>query len=192
MATKGDLPIRAFATPDEWAAWLDDAHVSSPGLWLKIAKRGASSTTVAYAEALEIALCYGWIDGQKGALDDAFWLQRFTRRGPRSKWSKRNRDLAEALIASGRMKPAGLSEVERAKQDGRWDAAYAGQASAEVPADLRAAFDRDEGARAFFETLSRANRYAILYRIQDAKKPETRARRIAKYVAMCAEKKTIH
>jgi uncharacterized protein YdeI (YjbR/CyaY-like superfamily) len=161
-------------------------------VWLKIAKKGAGIDSVSYAEALEVALCYGWIDGQKGRFDDEHWLQRFTARKAASRWSKINRDKATELIERGEMRPAGLREVERAKADGRWDAAYAGQGTATVPDDLRRALDANDRARAFFATLDAANRYAILYRVQDAKKPETRARRIAKYVAMLAEHDTIH
>jgi uncharacterized protein YdeI (YjbR/CyaY-like superfamily) len=184
-ANEQEPPIAAFAAPDDWEAWLDAHHETSPGIWLKIAKKGAAAS-VSYAQALEVALCYGWIDGQKRALDDRFWLQRFTPRRPSSRWSRINRDKAQALIERGAMKPAGLREVERAKADGRWDAAYAGQASATLPDDLRAALDADARARAFFDALDSRNRYAIVYRVNDAKRPETRARRIAKYVAMCS------
>ncbi len=188
----GDLPVLAFGSPQAWHDWLAGQHESSPGLWLKIAKKGAGSSTVSYAEALDCALCFGWIDGQKGRLDDEYWLQRFTPRKPRSKWSRINREKAEQLIADGRMRPAGLREVEAARADGRWAAAYAGQATATVPPDLERELDRNPAAREFFATLTGANRYAILYRIQDAKRPETRARRIATFVAMLAEHKTIY
>jgi uncharacterized protein YdeI (YjbR/CyaY-like superfamily) len=192
MPAKPDLPIMPFASRKDWEAWLDEHHASSPGVWLKIAKSDAGIPTVTYAEALEAALCYGWIDGQKGAFDERFWLQRFTPRKPRSRWSRLNREKAEALLRAKRMKPAGLREIERAKADGRWDAAYASPKNAAVPEDLQAALDRDPKARAFFATLSSANRYAILYRIQEAKKPDTRARRIATFVAMLHEGKTLH
>jgi uncharacterized protein YdeI (YjbR/CyaY-like superfamily) len=187
-----DLPWLAFGSVHAWEEWLAEQHEASPGLWLKIAKKGAGTSTVTYAEAVEAALCFGWIDGQKDKLDDEHWLQRFTPRRPRGKWSKINREKAERLIAEGRMRPAGLREVEAARADGRWEAAYEGQATATVPPDLAAELDRHPAAREFFATLTGANRYAILYRIQDAKRPETRARRIAKYVAMLAERKTIH
>ena len=182
----------AFASPADWAAWLAEHHEDSGGLWLKIAKKGSGVDSVTYAEAVEVALCHGWIDGQKRALDDAHWLQRFTPRKARSRWSKINRDKATELIERGAMRPAGLREVERAKADGRWDAAYAGARSATVPPDLQAALDVDDRAREFFATLDGANRYAILYRVQDAKRPETRARRIEKYVAMLHEHRKIH
>jgi uncharacterized protein YdeI (YjbR/CyaY-like superfamily) len=186
-----DLPLLEFESAAAFAAWLD-AHPGAPGAWLKIAKKGAARPTISYAEALDVALCFGWIDGQKGALDDEFWRQRFTPRGPASRWSKINAEKAEALAAAGAMQPAGLREVEQARADGRWASAYAGQASIEVPDDLRAALAGDDAARAFFETISRVNRYAILYRISSVKKPETRARKIAQYVGMLARHETIH
>ncbi|MBV9380240.1 MAG: YdeI/OmpD-associated family protein [Streptosporangiaceae bacterium] len=187
-----ELPVVVFGSRDEWEAWLGENHEASAGVWVKIAKKGSGAETVSYAEALEVALCFGWIDGQKGACDDVYWVQRFTPRKPRSKWSRINRDKAAGLIAAGRMRPAGLREVDSAKADGRWDAAYHGQRTMDVPADLELALAGNDTARAFFATLSGANRYAILYRIADAKRPETRARRIATYVAMLAEHKTIH
>jgi uncharacterized protein YdeI (YjbR/CyaY-like superfamily) len=191
-AVKQGLPIVAFASREAWAAWLADQHETSSGAWLKIARKGAAIDSVSYAQALEVALCYGWIDGQKAAFDDEYWLQRFTPRKASSKWSRINRDKAAELIDRGEMQPAGLREVERAKADGRWDAAYAGQSAATVPDDLREALDADDRARAFFATLDSANRYAILYRVQEAKRPETRARRIEKYVAMCREHRKVH
>jgi uncharacterized protein YdeI (YjbR/CyaY-like superfamily) len=184
-------PVISFATVPECEAWFAENHRDHRGFWLQIGKAGGP-TTVTYAEALEIALCHGWIDGQKRGLDESFWLQRLTPRGPRSKWSQINRDKAEALIAAGAMQPAGLHEVERARADGRWDAAYAGQKSATVPDDLAAALDADPEAAAFFARLSSVNRYAILYRVQDAKRPETRARRVEKFVAMCHNHETVH
>jgi uncharacterized protein YdeI (YjbR/CyaY-like superfamily) len=183
--------VLEFESAAAFAAWLGE-HPAAAGAWLKIAKKGAARPTVSYIEALDVALCFGWIDGQKGALDDEFWRQRFTPRGPASRWSKINAEKAEALIAAGAMQPAGLREVERARADGRWAGAYAGQASIEVPDDLRAALAADDAARAFFETISRVNRYAILYRIASVKKPETRARKIAQYVGMLARHETIH
>jgi uncharacterized protein YdeI (YjbR/CyaY-like superfamily) len=189
---QGDLPVLGFDGPGAWESWLAQQHATSPGVWLKIAKKGSGSTGVSYPEALEVALCYGWIDGQKGALDDEYWLQRFTPRKPGSRWSKINTGKAAELIEAGRMQPAGMREVELARQDGRWDAAYAGQRSMTVPEDLERELAGNEAARAFFATLSSVNRYAILYRIADAKRPETRARRIAKYVAMLAAHETIH
>ncbi len=192
MTAKPDLPIIAFASSNAWETWLEKHHATANGLWLKIAKKGSGIDTVSYAEALDVALCYGWIDGQKASFDDHLWLQRFTPRRPRSKWSKVNRVKATELIKRGEMKPAGLREVERAKADGRWDAAYDAQSTATVPDDLRREFDKNEVARKYFSTLDSRNRYAILYQIQDAKKPETRARRIEKYVAMLNEQKKIY
>jgi uncharacterized protein YdeI (YjbR/CyaY-like superfamily) len=192
VTTSTDLPVVPFASREAWALWLEERHATSDGLWLKIAKKGSGIDTVTYSEALEVALCYGWIDGQKASFDDRYWLQRFTPRRARSKWSKVNRRKAMELIERDDMKPAGLREVERAKADGRWDAAYDAQSTARVPEDLRRELERNEAAREFFETLNSANRYAILYQIQDAKKPETRARRIEKYVAMLGEGKKIY
>jgi uncharacterized protein YdeI (YjbR/CyaY-like superfamily) len=186
------LPVLAFESAQAWEDWLSRQPEGAPGLWLKIAKKGAGTSTISYGEAIECALCFGWIDGQKGRLDDEYWLQRFTPRKPRSKWSKINREKAERLIAESRMRPAGLREVEAARADGRWEAAYEGQATATVPPDLARELDGNPAAREFFATLTGVNRYAILYRIQDAKRPETRARRIATFVAMLAEGKTIH
>jgi uncharacterized protein YdeI (YjbR/CyaY-like superfamily) len=192
MTTKPDLPIVPFASRSAWEAWLEEQHATSSGLWLKIAKKGSGIETISYGEALEAALCYGWIDGQKASFDDHYWLQRFTPRRPRSKWSKVNRQKATELIEKGEMKPAGLREVERAKADGRWDAAYDAQSTATVPEDLRRELEKNDKARRFYATLDSTNRYAILYQIQDAKKPETRARRIEKYVAMLAEQKKLY
>ncbi|MDX6722237.1 MAG: hypothetical protein QOD73_641 [Solirubrobacteraceae bacterium] len=186
------LPIVSFLSPDEWEEWLEDEHATSRGVWLKIARKGTGRLSVSYDEALDVALAYGWIDGQKGRYDDEHWVQRFTPRTPRSRWSKINCARAGALIAAGRMRPAGLAEVERAKADGRWEAAYDGQSTATVPEDLQRALDASPAARDFFATLSGANRYAILYRVQDAKRPETRARRIAQFVEMLAERRTLH
>lgn len=186
------LPVISFETAAAWESWLESEHAASPGVWLKIAKKGAGSATISYADALAGALCFGWIDGQKGRLDDDYWLQRFTPRRPGSRWSRINTDKAAVLIEAGRMRPAGLAEVERAKADGRWDAAYQPQSASTVPDDLAAALARNEPARAFFETLNGVNRYAILYRISNAQRPETRARRIAKFVAMLAEHKKIY
>ena len=192
MTARPDLPILPFASRVSWEAWLAENHETSNGLWLKIAKKGSGVGTVSYTEALDAALCYGWIDGQKGKFDDDHWLQRFTPRRPRSKWSKVNREKAAKLIASGEMKPAGLREVERARADGRWDAAYEAQSEATVPEDLRLKLKKNEKALKTFAGLDSANRYAILYRIQDAKKPETRARRIEEYVAMLTEGKKLY
>ena len=187
-----DLPVLGFPGPAAWEAWLAREHATSLGIWLKIPRKGAAERGVSYPEALAVALCYGWIDGQKAGLDDDYWLQRFTPRRPGSRWSKINTEKAAELIEAGRMRPAGLREVERARADGRWDAAYAGQRTMAVPPDLERALAGNDAARAFFATLSGANRYAILYRIADAKRPQTRAGRIEKYVAMLAAHETIH
>src|ERR1700712_2268686 len=186
-AKSAELPVRLFKDDAAWEAWLAKQHAKSAGLWLRIAKAASNVASVSYAEALDVALCYGWIDGQKRPFDDDHWLQRFTARKPRSRWSKVNRAKAQELVEQRRMMPAGLREIERAKADGRWDAAYEGQSAATVPDDLRRALEDNERAHAFFATLDSRNRYSILYRVQDAKKPETRARRIEKYVAMLAE-----
>jgi len=182
----------AFPTAAAWHAWLADHHGTASGLWLKIAKRAGSASTLSYAEALDEALCFGWIDAQTRGLDDDYWLKRFTPRKPSSRWSKINTQKAEALIAAGRMQPAGLAEVESAKADGRWATAYAGPRSITVPDDLAAALAANPGAAEFFSTLNSINRYAILYRIGTVKRPETRARKIAQYVEMLAEHKTLH
>ena len=187
-----DLPILLFTSKQELEAWLEENHGGAEGLWLKIAKKGSGVDSVDYAEALELALCFGWIDSQKRGFDEAFFLQRFTPRRPRGKWSQINRAKAEELIAAGAMRPAGLAEVEAAKADGRWDAAYAGQRSATVPDDLRRELDRNEAASEFFAKLDSANRYAILYRLQEAKKPETRQKRLRKFVAMLERGEKIH
>ena len=186
------LPQLAFASAAEFEAWLEENAASSPGIWLRFAKKRSGVPSVTPAEAVEAALCFGWIDGQGAPLDERFWLVRFTPRGRRSRWSARNRDLATALAAAGRMRPAGAAEIERAKADGRWDAAYPGQATATVPDDLRAALDANPAAAAFFDGLDRANRYAILYRVHEARRPATRAARIERFVAMLAAGERIH
>ena len=186
------LPVVSFEDTNAWDAWLTAHATDSPGLWLKIAKKGSAGRSISYSDALDVALCHGWIDGQKGRLDDEYWLQRFTPRKPGSKWSKINTERAAALIESGRMRPAGLREVERAQADGRWEQAYESQSRVTVPDDLARALAANERASAFFATLDSANRYAILYRIGTAKKPETRAKRIDTFVAMLSEHKKIH
>jgi uncharacterized protein YdeI (YjbR/CyaY-like superfamily) len=186
------LPVLGPGSAAEWDAWLAEHHADSAGLWLKIRRKDSGAPGVSYPDALAVALCHGWIDGQKGRLDDDFWLQRFTPRRARSKWSRINTEQATALIEAGRMKPAGMREVERARADGRWAAAYESASTAAVPEDLARALDANDAARAFFATLDRTNRYAILYRIADAKRPETRARRIATFVTMLSEGKKIH
>ena len=175
---RDDLPVLAFESAPAFEDWLA-AHGDSAGAWLKIAKKGSAARTLSYAEALEAALCFGWIDGQKSSLDDDFWLQRFTPRKPGGRWSKINTDKAAELIRTGRMRPAGLRAVEQARADGRWDAAYAGQRAMTIPDDLQRALAANDGARAFFDTISSVNRYAILYRIGSVKRPETRARKRA-------------
>jgi len=187
-----DLPVLPFASQAEWEEWLDQHQSESRGVWLKIAKKASRIETVTHAEALEGALCFGWIDGQRGRLDDEWFLQRFTPRRARSRWSQINREKAELLIADGRMRAAGLHEVERAKRDGRWEAAYASQSTIEVPDDLQRALDSDPAATRFFATLDSANRYAVLYRVHDAKRADTRARRIEKFVAMLARGEKLH
>lgn len=191
MSERG-LPIVEFATSADFADWLAEHHETSAGLWVKIAKKGSAKPTVTYSEALDVALCFGWIDGQKDRFDDLYWLQRFTPRRPRSRWSRINRDRATALIESGRMKPLGLREVERARADGRWDTAYEGQKASTVPGDLREALDQNPAARDFFSTLDSRNRYAVLYRLQNTRRPETRARKIREFVAMLAERRKFY
>ena len=186
------LPTIFFASAREWEEWLEANHATSPGVWLKIAKKDTDIESVRYPEVLESALCFGWIDGQREALDERYFLQRFTPRQPRSKWSKINREKAERLVPAGRMRPAGLAEVERAKADGRWEMAYESQSRIAVPDDLERELATRPQAKEFFFQLSSQNRYAILYRLQDAKKPETRARRLAKFVAMLEAGETIH
>jgi uncharacterized protein YdeI (YjbR/CyaY-like superfamily) len=192
MSEKADLPILQFDDQAKWAEWLEDNDTDSAGAWLKLAKKGAGVTTVTYGEALEEALCHGWIDGQVARHDERFYLQRFTPRTKRSKWSANNRDKVERLIAEGRMKPAGLKAVEAARADGRWDAAYPAQSEATVPEDLKQALDQNPKAKAFFETLSSQNRYAFLFRLHGVKRADTRAKRIAQYVEMLADHRTFH
>ena len=189
---KRDLPVIAFKSQQAWDAWLMSQPAQSKGLWLKLAKKSSGIVTVSKAEAIDTALCHGWIDGQLDSLDDNHWLIRFTPRQSTSKWSEKNRARALQLVEWGRMQPAGLNEIERAQKDGRWNAAYAPQSTAQVPDDLRAALAKNKKAKSFFETLDSTNRYAILYRIHDAKKPETRVARIEKYVTMLIERKTIY
>jgi uncharacterized protein YdeI (YjbR/CyaY-like superfamily) len=192
QSPKADPEIVSFPDARAWSKWLTLHHASSRGVWLKIAKKGSESGSVTYAGALEAALAWGWIDGQKGKLDDAWWLQRFTPRGAKSIWSKINREKAVALIEAGTMKPAGLAEVERAKKDGRWEAAYDSQSRATVPPDLAEALAANPRAAAFFGTLESRNRYAILFRVHTAKKPETRAARIEKFIAMLTNHEKLH
>jgi uncharacterized protein YdeI (YjbR/CyaY-like superfamily) len=184
--------VIAFESDADWEAWLEEHHATADGVWVKIAKKGTGIPTVAYPEVLDTALCFGWIDGQRKALDDQYFLQRFTPRRARSRWSQINRDKVEALSKAGRMRPPGIAEVERAKADGRWDAAYASVRTMEVPADLQRELDARPRAAAFFATLNSQNRYSILYRLHDAKRPETRARRLEKFVAMLEAGETLY
>jgi len=192
MAKTTELPILPFANKKKWTDWLARQHDKSAGVWLQIAKKDSGIPSINYEEALDVALCYGWIDGQKKAFDGQYWLQKFTPRGPRSIWSKINTEKVERLIAGGDMKPAGLKAIELAKQDGRWDAAYASQKNISVPVDFQAALDTNKQAKAFFATLNSVNRYAILFRIHNAKKPETRARKIREFVVMLERGEKIH
>lgn len=185
-------PTLTCASQVEWEAWLQQHADDSAGIWLRMAKKSAEKATLTYAEALESALCFGWIDGQKKAESDEFWLQKFSPRTAKSIWSKINTEKAEALIQAGRMQPPGLRQVELAKQDGRWERAYTSSSNSEVPADLQAALDANKKAQAFFDTLNRQNRYAILFRIQNVKKAETRARKIAQFVEMLAKGERLH
>ena len=187
-----DVGPTSFESAKAFDAWLNQHHAACNGLWLQIAKRGADTPSVTYAEAVEIALCWGWIDGQKKGMDDQYYLQRFTPRRARSIWSKVNIDKVAALAKAGRMRAPGLAQVDAAKADGRWARAYDGARTSEVPEDLAAALDAMPKARAFFETINAANRYAVLWRIQTAVKPDTRARRIAHLVGMLARGEVVH
>jgi uncharacterized protein YdeI (YjbR/CyaY-like superfamily) len=183
---------RSFATPAAFSTWLSKNHDTAPGLWLKLAKKDSKTKSISYAEAVDVLLSWGWIDGQKHSAEEGFWLQKVTPRRARSIWSQINCKKAEALIAAGRMQPPGLRQIELAKADGRWKAAYASAKTATVPADLASALAKNARARKFFETLDRTNRYAVLWRIGQAKKAETRAANIAKFVAMLAAHEKIH
>jgi uncharacterized protein YdeI (YjbR/CyaY-like superfamily) len=192
MKKPDNLPVLPFKSVRAWEVWLAKQKPSSNGVWVKFAKKNNATPSVSKPEAIESALCFGWIDGQLGSFDDDWFVTRFTPRTPRSKWSEINRKTAMRLIKEGRMRPSGLAEVERAKADGRWDAAYGSASTIKVPSDLTAAFRANPKAAAFFTTLDSTNRYAVLYRIHDAKKPETRAARIEKFVAMLARGEKIH
>jgi uncharacterized protein YdeI (YjbR/CyaY-like superfamily) len=181
---KDGRPILAFASAEAFETWLEREHASSDGVWIKFAKKGSGVPSVTYAEAVEVGLCYGWIDSLARSLDERFYLQKFTPRRAKSKWSRVNRDKVEELAKQGRMRPAGLAQVELAKQDGRWEAAYSSPANVTVPDDLQQALDANPKAAEFFATLNKSNRYAIVYQLEDAKKPETRTRRLEKFVAM--------
>ena len=186
------MEIKAFKSKEAWATWLGKNYRKSTGLWLRLAKKGSPLQSLSYAEALEVALCFGWIDGQKKPESDQAWLQRFVRRSSKSIWSKINREKALLLMANGQMKPAGMEAIENAKQNGRWDAAYDSPSGATVPSDFAAALAANPPAKAFFERLDRANRYAFLWRIQTVKRAETRARKIETFVAMLEKGEKIH
>jgi uncharacterized protein YdeI (YjbR/CyaY-like superfamily) len=181
---KDGKPILHLASPEEWEAWLDAEHASSDGVWLKFAKKGSGATTVVYAEALDVALCFGWIDSQVMTLDERFYLQKFTPRRSRSKWSRINVEKIEALTKAGRMRPAGLEQVELAKADGRWDTAYSSPANITEPPDLKKALKASPKAAEHWAKLNKSNRYAVIYQLEDAKKPETRERRLSKFIGM--------
>jgi len=190
MPNSTELPTLPFESKKKFADWLAKNHDKSAGLWLKIAKKATGIPTVTYAEALDVALCYGWIDGQKGSFDDKYFLQKFTPRRAKSIWSKINVGHVERLIASGEMKPSGLKAVEAAKQDGRWDAAYASQKNIEVPDDFKSALNKNKKAKAFFESLTSSKRFSFLFRVTTAKKAETREKRIREFVEMLAKGET--
>ena len=187
-----EIVVLLFADQQAWATWLAENHTTSTGLWLQLAKKASGLTSVSYAEALDVALCYGWIDGQKQSYDEDSWLQKFTPRGTKSIWSKINREKVAQLIERGLMQPTGIAAVESAKQDGRWDAAYDSARTMTVPDDFQAALDQSAPAAAFFATLNSANRYAILWRIQTAKKAETRTKRIEQFIQMLENKEKLH
>lgn len=191
-STADNSPARLFKSKHDWATWLEKNHRKHSGMWLRLAKKDSGLGSVTYQEALEAALCYGWIDGQKRPENERTWLQRFLPRSGKSIWSKINREKVLGLIASGEMKAAGLEAVESAKKDGRWEAAYDSPSKATVPDDFQTALDVNPQAKAFFETLDRANRYAILWRIQTVKKAETRVRKIQQFVEMLERKEKIH
>lgn len=190
--SQSGLPIVSFSNQLEWEVWLAQHSTGSVGAWLRLRKKTSNVASISKAEAIDSALCHGWIDGQIDKYDDDSWLVRFTPRRPRSKWSEINRKRATELIAAGLMQASGQSEIDKAKADGRWEAAYAPARTAEVPQDLQVALEGNPMAAAFFMTLTGANRYAILYRIGAVKKPETRARKIVDFVAMLERGETIH
>ncbi len=187
-----DIPVMLFQTQKAWATWLDTNHTKSSGVWLRLAKRASAIKSVSYSEGVEAALCYGWIDGQKESYDESSWLQKFTPRSDRSIWSKINREKAQELIKGGKMKRAGLQAIENARQNGRWEAAYDSPSGASVPSDFQAELDKSPAAKAFFLTLNGGNRYAILFRLQTARRAETRARRIQEFISMLEKKETLH
>lgn len=187
-----DLPVLPFESAAAFELWLEAEHASAPGVWIRMAKKASGIPSVTWDEAVPVALCFGWIDGQRRGLDETWFLQRFTPRKPRSRWSRINTEHVARLIDAGRMRPAGLAHVEAARADGRWAEAYEAQSRAVPPPDLQAALDASPSAAAFFATLRGARRYAVIYRVQDAKRPETRARRIARFVEMLERGETLH
>ena len=192
MTPAADLPLLRFADDGDWERWLTDNHASAPGAWLAFAKKGSGAETVTFAQAVDTALCFGWIDGQKGRVDDTHYRTRFTPRGPRSKWSEINRARVQQLIEAGRMRPSGQAQIDAARADGRWEAAYAPQSTAVVPDDLQAALDGAPAAAAFFATLTGARRYAFLYRLHHVSSPAARARRIATYIELLSAGRTLN
>ena len=192
MPTSNDLPVLAFASQSNWADWLAKNHDKSDGLWLKVAKKDSGIPSVTIVEALDMALCYGWIDGQRGSFDDKYYLQKYTPRRPKSTWSKINVEKVKRLITSGQMQPAGLAAIEAAKADGRWAKAYDGQKTMTVPKDFQAALNKNKKAKAFFATLNSVNRYAILFRIHNVKKAETRTRKIKQFIEMLEKNEKIY
>ena len=192
MHNTNGLSIMSFETQQDWERWLTEHHTDTVGIWLKIAKKETGIPSVNYSEALDSALCYGWIDGQKASFDDQYWLQKFTPRRPKSIWSKVNCDKATALIAEGRMQPEGIRQVELAKADGRWESAYESQSKITIPADFQSELDKNQKAKDFFSTLNSINRYAILFRIHSAKKPATRSARINKFIEMLSNNQKIY
>jgi uncharacterized protein YdeI (YjbR/CyaY-like superfamily) len=192
MMKPAELPTLPFESKKKWADWLAKQHDKSSGIWLKIGKKDTGIPSVTYEEALDVALCYGWIDGQKKGFDEKYWLQKFTPRGPKSIWSKINTEKAERLIGSGEIKPAGLKAIELAKQDGRWESAYASQKNISIPEDFQAVLGKNKKAKTFFATLKSAERYSFLFRIHNARKPETRAKRIQQFVVMLEKGEKLH
>ncbi|HEU4606879.1 MAG TPA: YdeI/OmpD-associated family protein [Chitinophagaceae bacterium] len=186
-----EYPVKEFKDQQAFESWLE-ANPTSDGIWIKLAKKGSGKTTVSYAEAVESALCYGWIDSQTKTFDEKFYIQKFTPRRSKSVWSKINVKKAEALIKAGRIRPAGLAQIEAAKADGRWTAAYEGSSTAEAPEDFLKALAKNKKATAFYETLSKSNKYAIIWRLHHSKKPETRQANIEKFINMLAEGKSFH
>jgi len=192
MNNTNGLSIVSFETQQDWERWLTEHHTDTVGIWLKIAKKETGIPSVNYSEALDSALCYGWIDGQKASFDDQYWLQKFTPRRPKSIWSKVNCDKATALIAEGRMQPEGIRQVELAKADGRWESAYESQSKITIPDDFQSELDKNQKAKDFFSTLNSINRYAILFRIHSAKRPATRSARINKFIEMLSNNQKIY